>query len=87
MQYEDTYPLAYIRGPEGILVALAEQSGQYRPPEILSGFLALLRSALRAGETSLFRWGFAPTPAPATRSHLAPPEHGLSQAKLLAAGV
>jgi catechol 2,3-dioxygenase-like lactoylglutathione lyase family enzyme len=27
MQYEDTYRLAYIRGPEGILVALAEQLG------------------------------------------------------------
>lgn len=25
MQYEDTYRLAYIRGPEGIIVALAEQ--------------------------------------------------------------
>jgi catechol 2,3-dioxygenase-like lactoylglutathione lyase family enzyme len=27
MQYEDTYRLAYIRGPEGIIVALAEQRG------------------------------------------------------------
>ena len=27
MRYEDTYRLAYIRGPEGILVALAEQLG------------------------------------------------------------
>lgn len=27
MQYEDTYRLAYIRGPEGILVGLAEQLG------------------------------------------------------------
>lgn len=27
MQYEDTYRLAYIRGPEGIIVALAEQLG------------------------------------------------------------
>ena len=25
MRYEDTYRLAYIRGPEGIIVALAEQ--------------------------------------------------------------
>ncbi|MFZ6641609.1 VOC family protein [Undibacterium sp. TC4M20W] len=25
MQYENTYKLAYIRGPEGIIVALAEQ--------------------------------------------------------------
>ena len=25
MQYEDTYRLAYIRGPEGIIVALSEQ--------------------------------------------------------------
>jgi predicted enzyme related to lactoylglutathione lyase len=25
MQYADTYRLAYIRGPEGIIVALAEQ--------------------------------------------------------------
>ena len=27
MQYGDTYRLAYIRGPEGIIVALAEQHG------------------------------------------------------------
>jgi catechol 2,3-dioxygenase-like lactoylglutathione lyase family enzyme len=27
MQYEDAYRLAYIRGPEGILVGLAEQLG------------------------------------------------------------
>jgi catechol 2,3-dioxygenase-like lactoylglutathione lyase family enzyme len=27
LQYEDTYRLAYIRGPEGIMVALAEQLG------------------------------------------------------------
>jgi catechol 2,3-dioxygenase-like lactoylglutathione lyase family enzyme len=27
MEYEDTYRLAYIRGPEGIIVALAEQLG------------------------------------------------------------
>src|SRR5688572_1355925 len=27
MQYEDKYRLAYIRGPEGIIVALAEQLG------------------------------------------------------------
>ena len=27
MQYEQSYRLAYIRGPEGIIVALAEQQG------------------------------------------------------------
>ena len=27
MRYEDTYRLAYIRGPEGIIVGLAEQLG------------------------------------------------------------
>ena len=27
MQYEDSYRLAYIRGPEGIMVGLAEQLG------------------------------------------------------------
>jgi catechol 2,3-dioxygenase-like lactoylglutathione lyase family enzyme len=27
MQYGDTYRLAYIRGPEGIIIALAEQLG------------------------------------------------------------
>src|SRR3954471_9418426 len=27
MRYEDKYRLAYIRGPEGIIVALAEQAG------------------------------------------------------------
>ena len=26
-QYEDTYRLCYVRGPEGIIVALAEQLG------------------------------------------------------------
>jgi catechol 2,3-dioxygenase-like lactoylglutathione lyase family enzyme len=31
MQYGDTHRLAYIRGPEGILVALAEQLGQGVP--------------------------------------------------------
>jgi catechol 2,3-dioxygenase-like lactoylglutathione lyase family enzyme len=31
MKYEDTYRLAYIRGPEGIIVALAEQLGQGVP--------------------------------------------------------
>jgi hypothetical protein len=33
MQYGDTYRLAYIRGPEGIIVALAEQLGQGVPGE------------------------------------------------------
>lgn len=28
MQYGDTYRLAYIRGPEGLIVALAEQLGE-----------------------------------------------------------
>ena len=27
MQYEDAYRLAYIRGPEGIIVGLAEELG------------------------------------------------------------
>ena len=27
LRYEDTYRLAYIRGPEGIIVGLAEQLG------------------------------------------------------------
>ncbi len=27
VQYGDTYRLAYVRGPEGIIVALAEQLG------------------------------------------------------------
>src|SRR6266700_3445993 len=31
MQYEDTYRLAYIRGPEGIIVALAEQLKSFEP--------------------------------------------------------
>jgi hypothetical protein len=25
VQYEDTYRLCYVRGPEGIMIALAEQ--------------------------------------------------------------
>ncbi len=28
VQYQDTYRLCYIRGPEGILIGLAEQLGQ-----------------------------------------------------------
>jgi catechol 2,3-dioxygenase-like lactoylglutathione lyase family enzyme len=28
MQYEDTYRLCYIRGPEGLLIGLAQQLGQ-----------------------------------------------------------
>jgi catechol 2,3-dioxygenase-like lactoylglutathione lyase family enzyme len=31
VQYEDLYRLCYIRGPEGLLIGLAEQLGQ-RPP-------------------------------------------------------
>ena len=31
MQYADTHRLAYIRGPEGIIVALAEQLGEGMP--------------------------------------------------------
>jgi catechol 2,3-dioxygenase-like lactoylglutathione lyase family enzyme len=31
MQHENTYRLAYIRGPEGIIVALAEQLGEGTP--------------------------------------------------------
>jgi len=27
VQYEDTYRLCYIRGPEGLLIGLAEQLG------------------------------------------------------------
>jgi predicted enzyme related to lactoylglutathione lyase len=30
VQYEDTYRLAYIRGPEGIIVGLAEELGNQR---------------------------------------------------------
>jgi predicted enzyme related to lactoylglutathione lyase len=32
MQYESTYRLAYLRGPEGIIVGLAEQLGGSAPP-------------------------------------------------------
>ena len=34
MQYEDTYRLAYIRGPEGIVVGLAEQLGIQSEPDV-----------------------------------------------------
>ena len=27
VQYEDTYRLAYVRGPEGIIIGVAEQLG------------------------------------------------------------
>lgn len=29
VQYEDTYRLCYIRGPEGILIGLAQELGQH----------------------------------------------------------
>jgi hypothetical protein len=28
VQYEDTYRLCYVRGPEGILIGLAQELGQ-----------------------------------------------------------
>ena len=31
VQYKDVYRLCYIRGPEGLLIGLAEQIGQQRP--------------------------------------------------------
>ena len=31
VQYEDMYRLCYLRGPEGIIVALAEQLSEKRP--------------------------------------------------------
>ncbi|AEA63708.1 VOC family protein [Burkholderia gladioli] len=33
VRYQDVYRLCYIRGPEGILVGLAEELGQQRPGE------------------------------------------------------
>ena len=35
VQYEDTYRLCYIRGPEGIIVALAEQLGNKSATDVL----------------------------------------------------
>lgn len=35
VQYEDTYRLCYLRGPEGIMVALAEQLGNQSAPDIM----------------------------------------------------
>lgn len=35
MQYEDTYRLAYIRGPEGIIVGLSEQLGNQSATDTL----------------------------------------------------
>jgi predicted enzyme related to lactoylglutathione lyase len=32
VQYEDTYRLCYIRGPEGILIGLAQELGQQASP-------------------------------------------------------
>jgi hypothetical protein len=33
VQYQDTYGLCYIRGPEGILIGLAQELGQQTPDE------------------------------------------------------
>ena len=35
MQYEDMYRLAYIRGPEGIIIGLAEQLGNKSVTDVL----------------------------------------------------
>ena len=35
VQYEDTYRLCYLRGPEGIIVALAEQLGDKSVKDVL----------------------------------------------------
>jgi catechol 2,3-dioxygenase-like lactoylglutathione lyase family enzyme len=35
VQYEDVYRLCYIRGPEGILIGLAEQLGQKSATDIV----------------------------------------------------
>jgi catechol 2,3-dioxygenase-like lactoylglutathione lyase family enzyme len=35
MQYEDAYRLAYLRGPEGIIVALSEQLGNRSATDVL----------------------------------------------------
>src|SRR5215216_816197 len=35
VQYEDTYRLAYVRGPEGIIVGLAEQLGNKSVTDVL----------------------------------------------------
>src|SRR2546421_11674717 len=42
MQYENTYRLAYMRGPEGIIVGLAEQVGRSMPA---SNYLQRSRSS------------------------------------------
>jgi catechol 2,3-dioxygenase-like lactoylglutathione lyase family enzyme len=34
VQYQDSYRLCYIRGPEGILIGLAEELGEPRRPEL-----------------------------------------------------
>ena len=31
VQYQDTYRLCYIRGPEGVLIGLAQELGQHTP--------------------------------------------------------
>ncbi|AKB76832.1 Glyoxalase family protein [Methanosarcina horonobensis HB-1 = JCM 15518] len=38
VQYEDMYRLCYLRGPEGILVALAEQLGNKSVADVLGNF-------------------------------------------------
>lgn len=35
VQYEDSYRLCYIRGPEGLLIGLAEQLGNKSVPDVL----------------------------------------------------
>jgi catechol 2,3-dioxygenase-like lactoylglutathione lyase family enzyme len=37
VQYEDVYRLCYIRGPEGILLGLAEQLGEKNATDIMEG--------------------------------------------------
>jgi len=35
VQYEDTYRLCYVRGREGVIVALAEQRGNKSATDVL----------------------------------------------------
>lgn len=42
VRYEDSYRLCYVRGPEGIIVMLAEQIG-------CPQFLRIFRSLVRGG--------------------------------------
>ena len=52
VQYEDMYRLCYIRGPEGILIGLAQQLGQQISPA--GAFVIVLQLSLACDSAKVY---------------------------------